>query len=63
MKDARRVSAGPVGGIPPGTGLGDGVLSGGTVGGVPGSGGCGAGVPGCPGCSGELGNGLNHIPR
>ena len=64
MKAARRISAGPVGGMPPGTGFGDGVASGGTVGGVPGSGGSGAGVPpGWPGCSGEFGNGLNHIPR
>jgi hypothetical protein len=61
------MSAGPVGGTPPGTGFGDGVLSGGTVGGVPGSGGWGGGVPsgcpGCCGCSGELGSGLDHIPR
>lgn len=56
------MSAGPVGGTPPGTGFGDGVLSGGTVGGVPGNGGSGLGVPpGWPGCSGELGNGLDHI--
>ena len=62
--DIRRISAGPAGGNPPGTGLGDGVLSGGTVGGVPGNGGCGAGgLPGGAGCSGEFGNGLDHIPR
>lgn len=41
--------------MPPGTGFGEGVLSGGTVGGVPGSGGVGAGGVGDPGCSGDVG--------
>jgi RimJ/RimL family protein N-acetyltransferase len=60
------MSDGPVGGTPPGTGFGDGELSGGTVGGVPGSGGCGDGDPGpsggFPGCSGDVGSGLINIP-
>ena len=54
-----RVSAGDVGGIPGGTGLGDGGDSGGTVGGVPGNGGSGfglAGEPGTSGCSGDFGS-------
>ncbi len=62
VNERERMSAGPVGGRPPGTGFGEGELSGGTVGGVPGNGGSGAGGPGGgTGCSGEFGNGLDHI--
>lgn len=46
--------------MPPGTGLGEGELSGGIVGGVPGSGGSGIGALGepgdGPGCSGDFGS-------
>ena len=52
------MSTGAPGGIPPGTGLGEGGDSGGTVGGAPGSGGSGLGSigePGTSGCSGDFG--------
>lgn len=58
-----RTLAGPSGGRPPGTGFGDGVVSGGTVGGVPGNGGSGFVPGGTPGCSGAGGSGLVHIRR
>jgi hypothetical protein len=60
-----RVSPGPVGGMPPGTGFGDGELSGGIVGGVPGNGGSGTGTgfgSVGPGRSGELGSWFMSAP-